>query len=355
MVLVVTMFASGFLVPSGVALVIGAWIVYRAWRGDQARRRYPLRYDLDEPTSRQFSARIAALQALGRSERLWDAGGSGWADQRQHDEVLSANSPSNVRIGPVELRPLKTNVPTIGLSTAAQVVLFLPDQILVCQSGRYASVSYATLKVDCGSHEVTSRADPPTDATVLGTAWVHSRNEGGGDGRRGHTPRQQIVQYAQLSFRAPEGLALAIDVSNEALAYACAEVFWREEPRSRTASAGVGARQSGAEQAGARGGGRFGRTGSGPNGRSTAGSRGRARPPGPAQLAAAQQLAAACAVLSVAPGASMDEIRTAYRQLARQYHPDTVAGKAPEFVAVAERRMREINAAYEILSRPKAG
>jgi curved DNA-binding protein CbpA len=32
-----------------------------------------------------------------------------------------------------------------------------------------------------------------------------------------------------------------------------------------------------------------------------------------------------------------------------------VARTAPDCVAMAERRMREINAAYEILSRPKAG
>jgi hypothetical protein len=351
LVLVVTLFVSGFLVPSGIALMIGGWVVLRVWRADQARRRYPLHYDLDGPTSRQFSVRIAALQALGRSERLWDAGDSVWADQRHHDEALALNGPSNVRIGPVELRALKTNVPTIGISTPAQVVLFLPDQILVCQSGRYASVAYAGLVVDCGSHEVTSRADPPADATVLGTAWVHSRHEGGADGRRGHTPRQQVVQYAQLSFRASEGLALAIDVSHEVLAYACAEAFRRDVPTGRATSAGAGT-----GQAGARGGGRRERPGSGPGrGGPRAGSRGRTRPPGATQLAAAHRLAAACAVLNVVPGASPDEIRTAYRRLARQYHPDTVAGQAPECVAVAERRMREINAAYELLSRPKAG
>jgi DnaJ-domain-containing protein 1 len=29
------------------------------------------------------------------------------------------------------------------------------------------------------------------------------------------------------------------------------------------------------------------------------------------------------------------------------YHPDKVAGLAPEFQALADRRMKEINAAYE--------
>jgi DnaJ-class molecular chaperone len=40
-------------------------------------------------------------------------------------------------------------------------------------------------------------------------------------------------------------------------------------------------------------------------------------------------------------------ISEAYRSLAQMYHPDKVAGLAPEFHEVAERRMKEINAAYQ--------
>jgi molecular chaperone DnaJ len=52
-------------------------------------------------------------------------------------------------------------------------------------------------------------------------------------------------------------------------------------------------------------------------------------------------------VLSVSPNADADEIKRAYRGLARQYHPDVNNG-TPE----AEERFKEINAAYEILSDP---
>jgi DnaJ like chaperone protein len=40
----------------------------------------------------------------------------------------------------------------------------------------------------------------------------------------------------------------------------------------------------------------------------------------------------------------------AYREMARAYHPDRVAHLAPEFRAVAERKMREINEAYDLLT-----
>ncbi len=51
--------------------------------------------------------------------------------------------------------------------------------------------------------------------------------------------------------------------------------------------------------------------------------------------------------LEVSSNASADEIKKAYRKLARKYHPDISKEKK------AEEKFKEINAAYEILSDPK--
>ncbi len=56
-------------------------------------------------------------------------------------------------------------------------------------------------------------------------------------------------------------------------------------------------------------------------------------------------------VLGVSTSATFDEIRQAYRMLAKQYHPDRVAHLAPEFRALAEKRMKEINQAYQSLTK----
>jgi hypothetical protein len=53
-----------------------------------------------------------------------------------------------------------------------------------------------------------------------------------------------------------------------------------------------------------------------------------------------------CSVLEVSPYASPEEIRHAYIRKMQQYHPDRVAGLAPEFVELAERRSKVFNAAY---------
>lgn len=55
------------------------------------------------------------------------------------------------------------------------------------------------------------------------------------------------------------------------------------------------------------------------------------------------------AVLGVPPGAPHEEIRRAYQQRMREYHPDRVAGLAPEIRELAERRSKEINQAYDAL------
>jgi len=56
------------------------------------------------------------------------------------------------------------------------------------------------------------------------------------------------------------------------------------------------------------------------------------------------------AVLGVPATASRDEIRAAYRRLARQHHPDT--NPPSEDDIVANEQMRQLNAAYAVLNDP---
>ena len=52
-------------------------------------------------------------------------------------------------------------------------------------------------------------------------------------------------------------------------------------------------------------------------------------------------------VFDLTSDASDAEIDQAYRRLMSQYHPDKVAGAAPELRAQAEKRARAVNAAYD--------
>lgn len=53
-------------------------------------------------------------------------------------------------------------------------------------------------------------------------------------------------------------------------------------------------------------------------------------------------------ILGIPRDASEDEIKAAYRNLAKKYHPDNFAG-APDIASVAEDKMREVNEAYDAI------
>lgn len=55
-------------------------------------------------------------------------------------------------------------------------------------------------------------------------------------------------------------------------------------------------------------------------------------------------------VLGVEENATMEEIKIAYRRLAGQYHPDKVSHLGEEFRALAERKFKEIQSAYQELT-----
>jgi DnaJ domain/Protein of unknown function (DUF1232) len=58
-------------------------------------------------------------------------------------------------------------------------------------------------------------------------------------------------------------------------------------------------------------------------------------------------------ILGLSGGASQEDIRAAYRQLAAQYHPDKLAHLGEEFQTLAEQKFKVIQSAYDALRRGK--
>lgn len=58
-------------------------------------------------------------------------------------------------------------------------------------------------------------------------------------------------------------------------------------------------------------------------------------------------------VLGISPSATDEEVKKAYREMAKKYHPDNYANT--EFADVANEKMKSINEAYDTILRERAG
>ena len=58
-------------------------------------------------------------------------------------------------------------------------------------------------------------------------------------------------------------------------------------------------------------------------------------------------------VLGVSPSASDDEVKKAYRELARKYHPDNYVGN--DLADLAQEKMKQINEAYDDITSMRSG
>lgn len=73
------------------------------------------------------------------------------------------------------------------------------------------------------------------------------------------------------------------------------------------------------------------------------------QPPPPRVDPAVEEYAACCTILGVAPNASLEAIKSAYRTKMKQYHPDIFARSKPELRQFAEEKSKLINHAYAYL------
>ena len=58
-------------------------------------------------------------------------------------------------------------------------------------------------------------------------------------------------------------------------------------------------------------------------------------------------------ILGIEPTATDEEVKRAYREMAKKNHPDLVSNLGEDVRKVAEKKFQEINAAYEAIKKQR--
>jgi hypothetical protein len=301
------------LLLGGIGLLIGGGFLNR---NNLARRTTRLLYELAEPERQNYCVMEQSLKHLARSHRIWRVVAKFATYDWKHNAGAShlvQRTPAAVRTSTPPRVESNLAFNTIDLGTTK--LYFLPDMILYWQSGTFGAVGYDDLGVEQRPTTFIEEELVPGDARQVGQTWRYVRKDGGPDRRFNNNAQIPIMQYGAVTLTSSNGLNILLNVSNVETSAAFVNCVREFQTRRRVKPIPT---------------------------------------PKASESSTSPPHLSALKVLGLEPGAPLNKITEAYRNLAQMYHPDKVAGLAPEFHDIAEQRMKEINAAYELLKRRTA-
>jgi hypothetical protein len=306
-----TLYSRIGLTLAAVGLLAGGIVTQRR---NTEKRKSRLFYELNEAEQKKHDAVRESLGFLASCRAIWRIEAkAATSDWKRNAGASSLVQRINIRVGAINPPRVETNVSVPCIEMRQSQLYFLPDTVLYRDANGYGAIGYNDLKVTQWLTRFIEDGTVPADATVVDYTWRFVNKNGGPDRRFNNNRQLPVLQLGALTLVSSRGLNIQLNTSNPQGSVAFA-AHWqtvfhiehqREEPAHSKPPLSV-------------------------------------RPSSDANAIARK-------ILGVSATASDDEISQAYRRLAQMYHPDKVAGLGPEFQVLADKRMKEINAAYEVL------
>lgn len=320
-----------------VILLLGSLISWFFYIQYNRTRSTNLVYELQGTTLNRYTAVKKACETLSKSASLW----------RLPTFANDSSQPLDIVL---EQPPfIKTNVDVWTLDSNRISIYFLPDWIFIWQNKMYSAVSYDSVNIAFSTNTYVSTGFVPRDSTIVSTVFQHVRKDGLPDLRYKYNPSFPVVQYAVVDITSRSGLKFRVQASNVAAANLFADMFNKEvlnkSGSSKTKEKGSNSASSGHSGWSYK---QYERTNESRQTNSDQSSR-ESRPASATSIDT--ELKSAYQTLEIEIGATRDQVVSAYRELVRSYHPDTVASQSPRIAKLAEEKMKEINAAYEVLKK----
>jgi hypothetical protein len=299
----------------GVGLVGTTVVALPTATRDARKRMTPLFYELADPAEKRFNEIRQACASLAQSHRIWRIrSAERQTDWKRHAGASTSVERETARAGKMNAPYIATNVEIRGIDCGSTKLFFFPDRLFVFEDGAYGAVSYESLIIETAEARFIEDGWVPRDATIDGYKWQYVRRDGGPDQRFANNRQLPVALYGHSTIVSPQGLNIHIEVSNVGAAFLFAERLSAAKGIAYS-NAGVRTNQNHQDD--------------------------------PSMSPRRRE---ALEFLAVDPSASGEEIKAAYHRMVQMYHPDKVATLAPEFRELAHRRMKEINAAYSLLS-----
>jgi hypothetical protein len=311
---------SGWMLLAGALLILIPGVLVH--RTNREKRMTQLIYDLSAPATVQQESLDDSLGRLTQSRVIWKLD----SQSAVTDWKRNAGAAYNVKREQIGVRRavpprVESNLVPMCLDLGKLKMFFLPDQVLYWQRGIFASIEYKDLKFDAGSTRFIEEQVQTSDSKQVGSTWRYVRKDGGPDRRFNNNRQLPVMLYGVLTAVSSGGLNLVFHTSNADVAGTFTTSFRMFQSVRVTSSSHQELPFEAAK--------------TGQQRQAIAG--------------VPEDIEAAMVQLGVKPGVTLEQATLAYRHMAQMYHPDKTAGLGPELQKLAEERMKQINAAHQVV------
>ncbi len=191
--------------------VVGILLAH--WR-DQINKNVVIFYEFDSELEKAYQSLLDAFANITKCQRIKHVEGAAEVlDKKYHAGANKLVSIKSITLQSGDLPFLKTNIPVPLIPAGRQKLAFLPDRLLVVESGGVGAVEYANLKFTISAENFIEEDGVPSDSVVVGHTWKYVNKKGGPDKRFKDNRELPIVRYEQIAFSSDTGLNEVIQCS----------------------------------------------------------------------------------------------------------------------------------------------
>ena len=174
-----------------------------------------LEYTLDGESAKVYGDRIKAWLSLNNCKKIWQVLSESKVANKKTNAGLSRNvTRKSIRILNKSPFYISTNVDSILLNLKKEILIMLPDKILIIRGCKAGAIDYDSLKMEVLETEFIEGKKAPTDAKIIDYRWKYSNKNGESDKRYKNNKKLPVYLYGVIRLTSEEGLNVEIQCSN---------------------------------------------------------------------------------------------------------------------------------------------
>lgn len=174
-------------------------------------------YDFEEQKEKEMQVFYDSFDSLISSSKAWHINSSAGVNT-EYGRKINAGATNLVRRNSILIKYglpkyIESNVKVPVIPVGKQVLVFLPERILIKDGKQYGTINYKDLDIKYGNTQFIESQGVPNDSEVVGSTWKYVNKKGGPDKRFKDNIQLPIVKYSEIHFKSETGLNELIQVS----------------------------------------------------------------------------------------------------------------------------------------------